>query len=52
MSDMSGIIPEEEDEMYDDVGNAGGIDEPDEIYEELPGLTTFSALCVHLFERF
>lgn len=39
--DMSGIIPEddEEQEMYDDVGNIGEpIDE--DIYEELPGLTT------------
>lgn len=38
--DMSGIIPEddEEQEMYDDVGNIGQpIDE--DIYEELPGLT-------------
>lgn len=45
LADMSGIIPEEDDEdvcmVYDDVGN---ID--DDIYEELPGVTK----SVHLFD--
>uniref|UniRef100_A0A1A8HLY4 Src kinase-associated phosphoprotein 2 n=1 Tax=Nothobranchius kuhntae TaxID=321403 RepID=A0A1A8HLY4_NOTKU len=38
LKDMSGIIPEEDEEqfMYDDVGNVGSFAEPDEIYEELP----------------
>lgn len=47
-SDMTGIIPEEDEEdyMYDDVGNVRGNVEPageenDEIYEELPGLIAF-----------
>uniref|UniRef100_A0A3B4ABC6 Src kinase-associated phosphoprotein 2 n=1 Tax=Periophthalmus magnuspinnatus TaxID=409849 RepID=A0A3B4ABC6_9GOBI len=46
LKDMTGIIPEEEDEqeMYDDVGHAMDKDaaEPidDDIYEELPGLTS------------
>lgn len=48
---MSGIIPEdeeEEQEVYDDVGQ---IDD-DEIYEELPGLTTHLIFPSILFQKF
>lgn len=45
---MTGIIPEEEDEeqeTYDDIGNVA--DQMDEIYEELPGFTTFCISFCH-----
>lgn len=38
---MTGIIPEEEEtEFYDDVGTVAPIEPGEDIYEELPGLTT------------
>lgn len=50
---MSGIIPEEEDDeqfMYDDVGTAPAFAPGEEIYEELPGLTTFYTNHCHSYD--
>lgn len=45
--DMSGIIPEEEEEVQEVYDDVGPID--DDIYEELPGTTTYYIFFISIY---